>query len=79
MFFYIDLKIPINYLLSKSFNERDLLQQQMEYVNNNDVINKILDKKSNFIFRVGKNNKFIKNINENKSSAIFNYNYKNVI
>ena len=42
------------------------------------LINKILEKKSNFIFRVGKNNNFVKNISVNSSSAIFNYNYNNV-
>ena len=30
------------------------------------------------IFRVGKNNNFIKNINKNESSSIFNYNKNNV-
>ena len=83
--FDIDYKIPINYLLSKSFNERQLLIQQLDYVTNNDIIiadrgyffdeliNKILEKKSNFIFRVGKNNNFIKNINTNEYYSIFNY------
>jgi hypothetical protein len=83
--FDIDLKIPINYLLSKSFNERDLLIEQLNYVNENDiiiadrgyfsydVINLILKKKSNFIFRIDKNKNFINYINKNESSAIFNY------
>ena len=87
--FDIELKIPINYLLSKSFNERELLIEQLNYINNNDiiiadrgyfsydVINQILKKKSNFIFRIDKNKNFINHINKNDSSAIFNYNYDN--
>ena len=83
--FDVDNNIPINYLLSKSFNERDLLIEQLSYVKtndiivadrgyfSNDVINKIIENNSNFIFRITKNKKFISNIKNNESSAIFNY------
>lgn len=62
--FDINLQIPINYNLSKSSNERELLVQQFPYINKNDVliadrgyysdelINKFIDNKFNFIFRV---------------------------
>lgn len=83
--------IPINYLLSKSSNERELLIEQLSYVKtndiiigdrgyySNDVINNIIDMNSNFIFRIAKNKNFIYNIKENESSAIFNYNHKDKI
>ena len=89
--FDVDLKIPINYLLSKSFNERNLLIEQLSYVKSNDiliadrgyfsydVINKIIENNSNFIFRIKKNNNFVANIKNNESFAIFNYNYNGKI
>ena len=89
--FDIDHCIPVNYLLSKSFNERDLLIEQLSYVNNNDVIiadrgyysieliNKIIVMNSNFILRVTKKNYFISFIKDNEPSTVFNYNYKGKI
>jgi uncharacterized protein YoxC len=89
--FDIDLKIPINYLLSKSLNERNLLIEQLSYVKTNDiliadrgyfshdVINKIIENNSNFIFRINKNNNFVTNIKNNESFSIFNYNHNEKI
>lgn len=60
--FDINLQIPINYNLSKSSNERELLVQQFSHINKNDIsiadrcyysdklINKFIDNKFNFIF-----------------------------
>ena len=45
----------------------------------NEVINKIIEMNSNFIFRITKNKKFISNIKKNESSAIFNYNHNDKI
>ena len=62
--FDIDLQIPINYNLSNSFNERNLLIEQFSHIKPNDVliadmgyysdelINKLIDNKFNFIFRL---------------------------
>ena len=36
--FDVDLQIPINYNLSKSFDERKLLIDQLKYLNNNDIL-----------------------------------------
>ena len=86
--FDIDYNFPVNYLLSNSFDERKLLIDQFSYINSNDVIiadrgyfshdlvNKLLEKNYNFIFRVNKNNNFINKINFNnkEQSAIFNHN-----
>ena len=89
--FDVNFKIPINYLLSKSLNERNLLIEQLSYVKSNDiliadrgyfsydVINKIIENNSNFIFRIKKNNNFVANIKNNESFAIFNYNHKGKI
>ena len=89
--FDIDLKIPINYLLSKSLNERNLLIEQLSNVKTNDiliadrgyfshdVINKIIENNSNFIFRINKNNNFVTNIKNNESFSIFNYNHNEKI
>jgi len=61
--FDIDLQIPVNYNLSNSSNERKLLEQQFSYIKKNDIliadrgyysdelINKFIDNKFNFIFR----------------------------
>lgn len=71
-------KIPINYQLSKSFNERQILIEQLKYVNkydtlimdggyySADLINILIDREINFIFRLRCNNALIKkhNINE---------------
>jgi hypothetical protein len=62
--FDVDLQIPVNYNLSYSSNERKLLEQQFPYIRKNDIliadrgyysdelINKFIDNKFNFIFRV---------------------------
>lgn len=74
--FDIDLQIPINYNLSKSSNERELLIEQFPHIKKNDVliadrgyysdelINKFIDNKFNFIFRVKSNELKVKIFNK---------------
>lgn len=70
--FDIDKQIPINYSLSKSFNERQILIEQLKYVNENDtlimdggyyskkLVNILIDRNINFIFRLHSNSTLIK-------------------
>ena len=76
--FDIDNHIPINYTISKSLNEREILISQLNYVNENDVlimdggyysevlVNTLIDRNINFIFRMTSSNLFVKNyVNNN--------------
>ena len=77
--FEIDKGIPINYHLSETLNERDILISQLDYVNKGDtlimdggyysnkLINILIDREINFIFRTPSSNLFAKSyINDNK-------------
>lgn len=69
----IDKGIPINYSLSKSFNERQILMEQLKYVNENDtlimdggyyskdLVNTLINRNINFIFRLRCSSILIKN------------------
>lgn len=86
--FDIELQIPINYNLSKSFNERNLLIEQFSHIKPNDIliadrgyysdelINKFIDNKFNFIFRLKSSELKVKLFNklssELSSDIIFN-------
>lgn len=76
--FEIDKGIPINYHLSETLNERDILISQLDYVNKGDtlimdggyysnkLINILIDREINFIFRTPSSNLFAKSyINDN--------------
>lgn len=83
--FDIELKIPINYMLSNS-DERSILINQFDYLDNNDIlvtdrgyysenlINKLNEKKINYVLRITKKNihyiNNINNINKLKSGSI---------
>lgn len=71
--FDIDKSIPINYHLSESLNEREILILQLKYVNKGDtlimdggyyskhLINVLIDREINFIFRMRSSNLFVRN------------------
>jgi hypothetical protein len=83
--FDVELKIPINYLMSNE-GERQLLIKQFDSLNNNDIliadrgyysndlINKLNEKQINFVLRISKHNKlYIHNsdtINKTKEGSI---------
>ena len=96
--FDINLQIPINYNLSKSFNERELLIEQFKYIKPNDIliadrgyysdalINKFIDNKFNFIFRLKSSelkikefNKFESEFNNDVNHYIIDHNYNGQI
>lgn len=67
--FDVELKIPINYMMSKE-DERTILIKQLSSLNNNDIliadrgyfsshlVNKLNENKINFVLRISKHNKF---------------------
>lgn len=69
----VDNRITINYALSKSLNEREILISQLEYVNDGDIlimdggyyseelISILIERDINFIFRMSSTNLFVKN------------------
>ena len=71
--FDIDKSIPINYHLSESLNDREILILQLKYVNKGDtlimdggyyskrLINMLIDREINFIFRMRSSNLFVRN------------------
>ena len=79
--FDIELQIPINYNLSKSFNERNLLIEQFSHIKPNDIliadrgyysdelINKFIDNKFNFIFRLKSSELKVKLFNKLSSES----------
>ena len=77
--FEIDTGIPINYHLSETLNKCDILISRLDYVNKGDtlimdggyysnkLINILIDREINFIFRTPSSNLFAKSyINDNK-------------
>ena len=89
--FDIDKKIPINYHISESLNERELLILQLDYVNKGDtlimdggyyskkLIDILIDRKINFIFRSPSSNLFVQSYNnDNKKFIICSDNDKNI-
>lgn len=84
----VDTKIPINYSVFKSFNERAVLLDQLKYIRANDVLimdrgyyskylaNQLIDKNINFIFRLPKHLNIIKNLKTN-SEKLIDYKTKN--
>jgi hypothetical protein len=83
----VDLQIPINYQLSNSFNERNILINQLKYLKPNDVliadrgyysfeiIDKLFNSNINFVFRLKKSDIKVKEMNDNNlDSFIFNFN-----
>ena len=87
----IDKGIPINYHLSDSLNEREILILQLKYVNKGDIlimdggyyseklIGILIDRGINFIFRMPSTNLFVQNYNnDHHIFDIFSDNNKNV-
>lgn len=87
--FDIDNQIPINYSLSKSFNERQILIEQLKYVNENDtlimdggyyskkLVNIFIDHNINFIFRLHSDSTLIKKHELNTAFDIVSINNNN--
>ena len=88
----VDNQIPINYTLSKSFNERNLCIEQIKYLNkndiliadrgyySNDVIKNLLNNQINFVFRLRSSDLNVKEMNNNNSDILlFDFNNDNVI
>ncbi len=86
----VENKIPINYEIYDSFNERAALTDQLNYCKHNDILimdrgyysdellQNIIDKKLNVLFRLKDNYKFVKDfINLNVNDHEFNYKFKN--
>ena len=69
----VDKRTSINYTLSKSLNEREILISQLKYVNSGDIlimdggyyseelISTLIEQNINFIFRMSSSNLFVKN------------------
>ena len=80
--FDIDKKIPINYSLFKSFDEREALISQFPYLKKNDVLimdrgyysddllKQIYDQNFDAVFRIKNNSKFVKQLNNNNETVI---------
>ena len=87
----IDNRVPINYHLSDSLNERQILISQLKFVNKGDtlimdggyysenLINILIDREINFIFRMPSSNLFVQNyVNDNYLFDIHAHNNLNV-
>lgn len=83
----VDLQIPINYELSNSSNERNVLIEQLKHLKlndiliadrgyySNDVINKLFDSNINFVFRLKLSDINVKEMNkQNLDEFIYNFN-----
>lgn len=78
----VDNQIPINYTLSKSFNERNICIEQIKYLNkndiliadrgyySNDVIKNLLNNQIDFVFRLKSSDLNVKEMNDNNNNIL---------